>query len=108
MRIRDEQTDIVEHYSKNSDGKIQVYQTQDVKPFLEHNKTHRDAGSKGFQGDWHRMASIPPIVIVQWTEELKKIGADCINPIDAKNRKFLLRKLNDPDYKFLRTKEGVI
>ena len=104
----DAQTGILEKYSKDSDGKIKVYQTQDVKPFLEHNKTHMDAGSKGFQGDWHRMASIPPIVIVQWTEELKAKGADCVNPLDVKNRKFLLGKLNSPDWVKLRTKQGVI
>ena len=108
MYARDEQTDIIEKYSKNSDGKIEVYQTQDVKPFLEHNKQFEGANKKGFQGDWHRMASIPPIVIVQWTEELKKHGADCINPLDAKNRKFLLGKLNDPAWNKLRTKQGVI
>ena len=108
MYARDSQTDIVEKYSKNADGKIQIYQTQDVKPFLEHNKQFEDANSKGFQGDWHRMASIPPIVVVQWTEELKKMGADCVNPIDIKNRKFLLGKLNSSDYAFLRTKQGVI
>ena len=108
MYDRDAQTDIIEHYSKDSDGKIKVYQTQDVRPFLEHNKTHMDAGSKGFQGDWHRMASIPPIVIVQWTEELKAKGADCVNPLDKKNRKFLLGHLNSSDYAYLRTKQGVI
>ena len=108
MRVIDEQTDIVEHYSKNHDGKIQVYQTQDVAPFLEHNKQAQDVNGAGFQGDWHRMASIPPIVIVQWTEELKAMGADCINPIDVKNRKFLLGKLNDPAWNKLRTKQGVI
>ncbi len=108
MYARDEQTDIIEKYSKNADGKIEVYQTQDVKPFLEHNKKFEDATGQGFKGDWHRMASIPPIVIVQWTEELKKHGADCINPLDAKNRKFLLAKLNSPEWNKLRTKQGVI
>jgi len=108
MYARDEQTDIIEKYSKNSDGKIEVFQTQDVKPFLEHNKNFESAIGQGFKGDWHRMASIPPIVIVQWTEELKKSGADCINPIDAKNRKFLLAKLNSPEWNKLRTKQGVI
>ncbi len=108
MYARDEQTDIVEKYSKNADGKIQVYQTQDVKPFLEHNKQAQDVNGGGFQGDWHRMASIPPIVIVQWTEELKAKGADCINPLDKKNRKFLLGHLNSSDYAYLRTKQGVI
>lgn len=108
MRVRDEQTDIVEHYSKDINGKIQVYQTQDVQPFIEHNNQAQDVNGKGFKGDWHRMASIPPIVIVMWTEELKKMGADCINPIDKKNRKFLIGKLNDPDWNKLRTKQGVI
>ena len=108
MYLRDEQTDIIEKYSKDADGKIKVYQTQDVKPFLEHNKTHMDAGQGGFKGDWHRMASIPPIVIVQWTEELKAKGADCVNPLDVKNRKFLLGKLISPEWNKLRTKQGVI
>ena len=108
MQTIDEQTGILETYSKDVDGKIKVYQTQDVKPFLEHNKEYKDNVGSGFKGGWHRMASIPPIVIVQWTEELKKMGADCVNPIDVKNRKFLLGKLNSPDWNKLRTKQGVI
>jgi len=108
MRVRDEQTDIIEHYSKDGDGKIKVYQTQDVQPFLAHNKLAEESNQGGFKGDWHRMASIPPIVITMWTEELKAKGADCVNPLDAKNRKFLLGKLNDPAWNKLRTKQGVI
>ena len=104
----DAQTDIIEHYSKDDNGKIKVYQTQDVKPFLQHNNTYKDANGSGFKGDWHRMASIPPIVIVQWTEELKAKGADNTNPLDAQNRKFLLSKLNSPEWNKLRTKQGVI
>jgi hypothetical protein len=108
MRVRDEQTDIIEHYSKSDSGKIQVYQTQDVKPFIAHNKLAEENALGGFKGNFHRMASIPPIVIVQWTEELKAKGADCVNPLDAQNRKFLLAKLNDPAWNKLRTKQGVI
>lgn len=104
----DAQTGIKEHYSKDTDGKIKVYQTQDVKPFIEHNKQFEDSEAKGFKGDWHRMASIPPIVIVQWTEELKAKGADNVNPLDVQNRKFLLSKLNSPDWNKLRTKQGII
>jgi len=103
----DQQTGIIEKYSKQ-DGKIKVYKTQDVKPFLAHNKLHQDNASSGFQGDWHRMASIPPIVVEMWTEELKAKGADCCNPVSAQNRKFLLGKLNSPDWSSLRTKQGVI
>ena len=108
MRVKDEQTDIVEHYSKDDKGKIQVYQTQDVTPFIKHNEKAREMATGGFKGDWHRMASIPPIVIVMWSEELKKMGADCCNPTDVKNRKFLLGKLNSPDWAKLRTKQGMI
>jgi len=108
MRIIDEQTGIVENYSKDDNGKIKVYQTQDVKPFVEHNKQANNAASNGFKGDWHRMASIPPIVIVMWTEELKAKGADDPNPLAVCNRKFLLSKLNSPDWNKLRTKQGVI
>lgn len=103
----DAQTGILEKYSKQ-DGKIKVYQSQDVQPFLDHNKKFEEANGQGFKGDWHKMASIPPIVIVQWTEELKAKGADCTNPIDARNRKFLLSKLNSPEWNKLRTKQGVI
>jgi len=104
----DAQTGIIEKYSKDDSGKVKVYQTQDVKPFLEHNKKFEDANPKGFKGDWHRMASIPPIVIVMWTEELKASGADNTNPLDVKNRKFLLSKLNSPEWNKLRTKQGMI
>ena len=54
------------------------------------------------------MASIPPIVIEMWTEELKAKGADCCNPTSAQNRKFLLSKLNSSEWAYLRTKQGVI
>ena len=103
----DQQTGIIEKYSKE-DGKIKVYKTQDVKPFLAHNSAYKDATGSGFQGDWHRMASIPPIVVEMWTEELKAKGADCCNPVSAQNRKFLLSKLNSSEWAYLRTKQGVI
>ena len=104
----DTQTDIIEHYSKDANGKIQVHQTQDVDPFLEFNRKARESALGGFKGDMHKMASIPPIVIVMWTEELKASGADCVNPLDVQNRKFLLGKLNSPEWNKLRTKQGVI
>ncbi len=104
----DAQTGIIEKYSKDDNGKIKVYQTQDVKPFLEHNKRLEGADQNGFKGHFHKMASIPPIVIVMWTEELKAKGADDPNPLAMCNRKFLLGKLNSPEWNKLRTKQGVI
>ncbi len=104
----DAQTGIIEKYSKDDNGKIKVYQTQDVQPFIAQNKQDESLATQGFKGNYHKMASIPPIVIVQWTEELKAKGADNINPLDAQNRKFLLSKLNSPEWNKLRTKQGVI
>jgi len=104
----DAQTGIIEKYSKDDNGKIKVYQTQDVQPFITQNKKDESLATQGFKGNYHKMASIPPIVIVQWTEELKARGADNVNPLDAQNRKFLLSKLNSPEWNKLRTKQGVI
>mgnify|MGYP003648431431 CR=1 FL=1 len=103
----DQQTGIIEKYSKQ-DGKIVVHQTQDVKPFLDYNKSLMNNGQGGFKGDMHKMATIPPIVQVMWTEELKAMGAPNTNPIAACNRNFLKRKLNSPEWNKLRTKQGVI
>lgn len=104
----DAQTGIIEKYSKDDNGKIKVYQTQDVQPFIEQNKQDKSLATQGFKGNYHKMASIPPIVVVQWTEELKARGADNTNPLDIQNRKFLLAKLNSPEWNKLRTKQGVI
>lgn len=104
----DQQTGIIEHYNKDSDGKIKVVKTQDVEPFLKANSDLMNNSASGFKGDWHKMASIPPIVIEIWTEELKSKGADNPNPLAVCNRKFLLGKLNSPDWNKLRTKQGVI
>jgi len=104
----DPQTGIIEHYNKGDNGKIKVVKTQDVQPFLQANAQSMNNSTSGFQGDWHKMASIPPIVIEIWTEELKAKGADNPNPLAVCNRQFLLGKLNSADWNKLRTKQGVI
>ena len=105
----DPQTGIIETFSKDAmTGKIQIHKQQDVNPFLEFNKNEMNNQSSGFKGGWHKMASIPPIVIEMWREEMKAKGYDNPNPLDKENRKFLLGKLNSPDWNKLRTKQGVI
>jgi hypothetical protein len=108
MRAIDEQNGIIETYSKNDKGQIQVFQEQDVEPFIEANKREMSSGNRGFSGDMHKMASIPPIVHVQWIEEMKAHGYPNPDPFAKENKKFLLAKLNSPDWNFLRTKQGVI
>lgn len=105
----DPQTGIIETFSKDAmTGKIHIHKQQDVNPFLQFNQNEMNNQSSGFKGGWHKMASIPPIVIEQWREEMKAKGYDNPNPLHAENRKFLLSKLNSPDWNKLRTKQGVI
>jgi hypothetical protein len=110
MIIKDicDQTGIIETYHTGEDGKVHVKKQQDVSRFIEANKQDMAMQQSGFKGHFHKMASIPPIVIEMWTNELRAIGADCINPLDKKNLDFLKRKLNSPEWNALRTKQGVI
>lgn len=107
MRDLDYQTGILESYSV-VDNKVKVHKTQDVNPFLNSNKQEMNNQTGGFKGDMHKMASIPPIVLEMWREEMKAKGYSCCNPLSLENRKYLLAKLNSPDWNFLRTKQGVI
>ncbi len=109
MRDIDAQTGIIETFSKDStSGKIHIHKQQDVNPFLQANQAEISNQSNGFKGDMHKMASIPPIVIEMWREDMKAKGYPNPNPLAVENRKYLLSKLNDPNWNFLRTKQGVI
>ena len=109
MQLLDSFNGITETFNKDKmSGDIQIVTTQDVDPFFKYNKAQFDNATRGFKGDMHKMASIPPVVIEIWREELKAKGGDDTNPLSAKNRKFLLSKLNSPDWNKLRTKQGVI
>jgi len=75
---------------------------QDVEPILEHNKQLRSMPQKS---DWARhIASIPNVIWEKWMNESQE-------PwwlLKAKDRriledKILNEKLNDPDWKYLRT-----
>lgn len=109
MKDIDYQTGIIETFSQDAmSGKISIHKEQDVKPFLESNKRDVINQSSGFKGTMHKMASIPPIVLEMWREEMKRQGYSNPNPLAAENRVFLKLKLNSPDWAMLRTKQGVI
>ena len=109
MKILDSFDGITERFNQDKmTGDIQIITTQDVDPFFEYNKRQLDNATRGFKGDMHKMASIPPVVIEIWREEMKLAGYDDTNPLSKANRIFLVRKLNNPDWKKLRTKQGVI
>jgi hypothetical protein len=109
MRDLDLQTGIVETFNKDSTtGKIHIHKEQDVNPFLEANKQSINNQTGGFKGDMHKMASIPPIVLEMWREDMKAKGYPNPNPLSDEHKKYLKAKLNSPDWNFLRTKQGVI
>lgn len=107
MKDIDLQTGIIETFSKDAmTGKISIHKAQDVNPFFQANQRDMQNSSRNWKGNWHKVASIPPIIIEMWREELKAKGAPDCNPLAAVNKSFLIAKINSGDYSKLRTKEG--
>lgn len=95
--------------------KMHVRHTQDVEPILESNKMAFDPDNKRFPGDGlHHVASIPIELLYKWAKEIGSYSYDykgnkTLDIISILNdEKFLKRKLNDPENRFLRTKPGHI
>lgn len=91
------------HYDPDGDRST-VETVQDVEPILENNKRLQTLND-GYTADrsMRRIASIPLVVVQQWMQE------DGVNwlalPKDEKAI-YLRRKLNDPQWRYLRTSEG--
>ena len=81
------------------DGTFTIETRQDAQDIVDANKRRfNDYGDKlsvGKRGDFHKVASIPSTVMEQWIKETN--GAILDDP------KILAAKLNDPDWKFLKT-----
>jgi len=75
-----------------------VEHAQDVEAILERNAQLRSAPQRG---DWGRhIATIPNIVLVRWMMEE---GADVLRMSGPEFGEFIRRKLDDPDWRHLRT-----
>lgn len=83
-----------------NDRKILVHSVQDCAPVLEQNKVLRDIPKKS---DWARpIASIPNILLTQWLYEEHARGNTHLRMFTVEfNREVVLKKLRDPDYKYL-------
>lgn len=88
------------------DNKVIIHKTADVSAELANNKREANSQKSGWQGSWHKVASIPTIIVERWREELKAKGSPDSNPLSVNNRPFLIAKLNDKSFAALRTKEG--
>lgn len=83
-------------------GEYLIHSTQDTTPILDRNKamaTHNDGYTP--TRDMRRVATIPTILRNKW---LAEEGWDAFRP-DLYGDK-LMRRLNDPDYAYLRTADG--
>lgn len=96
-------TGITEVFEATEDG-FNIHTSQDVQPFIDANKYAQSLGRDAWrkQGDWRLEATIPIGVQYQW---LTKYGIDVLNP-DHKDA--VVKKLNDPDWKYLKTAEIII
>lgn len=84
----------------DSDGRIIVRSRQNVDPILDANKVQRNHGTAGRIGDLGRkIATVPVTIVHKWLQE----GIDVFS---GEHQDALARKLNDPDWRYLRTGGG--
>lgn len=80
-----------------------VTKIQDIESALEYNKAMANYNGKQILSDaYNCVASIPPIIIAKWLHEEE---LDIYNPEHAGRLK---KKLNDPEYRYLRRSELVL
>lgn len=92
---------IVKHWRPDGSGGVEVRISQDVAPLLDRNRAmanHNDGYSES--REMRRVASVPAIVRQKW---LIEEGWDMMDPAHLDK---LARKLNDPDWAYLRTAPG--
>jgi len=90
--------DIRKEWVDNEDGTVSIVSSQDVEPHMDYAKQLAN-DSAGWSPDktFRRAAHIPTIIWMKW---LREEGWDAYAP---ENFDKLKRKLNDPDYRYLRT-----
>ena len=86
-------------FHEEPDETFTIETIQDAQEIVDSNKrkfnNYGDKLSVGKRGDWHQVASIPSTVMEQWIKETN--GAILDDP------KLLAAKLNDPDWRLLKT-----
>jgi hypothetical protein len=84
------------------DDKLHIAHAQDVSPIIRSNRKSFNASEKSDKwGDWNRVASIPAVVVMEWMKE----GINVMAPT-YEDQKKIKKKLNSPEYAYLRTRKG--
>lgn len=82
-------------------GNLTVHTYQDVEDIIERNKRLQTVEQRS---DWGRhIAEIPNNILNQWLNEEWAKGNTSIKLFDDEFNKLVQRKLNDPDWRWLRT-----
>ena len=92
-------SEVVSRVNLDRDGKtLTVERVQDVEDILAHNKLLQSLPQTS---DWGRhIATIPNVIIERW---MKEDGVNVLGLSSEDFGEFIRRKLNDPDWRHLRT-----
>ena len=93
--------DVVHYWRDDGEGGGEVVSMQDVSYLIEHNKRLQNDTPRVLKADFWPEAFIPDIISLKWLQE------EGLNIFDKNAKRQLARKLNDPDWRFLRTRPGV-
>lgn len=76
--------------------------TQDVEPILDHNKRLQNEPQRA-DSSFRHVASIPVVLMERWLNEELARGNKSIRWGSREFDNLVRRKINDPDYAYLRT-----
>ena len=93
---------LTRHHFDASEGALTVERVQDVEPILDQNKLLRSLPQKS---DWGRhIANIPNVIYEKWFNEYNEGRAvPDFRIFGPEFSEFVSRKLQDPDWAYLRT-----
>jgi hypothetical protein len=93
--------DVAHYWRDDGNGSGSVVSQADVTDEIEHNKQCLNNTPRILKADFWPEAHIPDIIVLKW---LNEEGWSVFDK-NAKDR--LRRKLNDPDWRYLRLRPGV-
>jgi hypothetical protein len=93
---------IFEHIDHNrNDDSLTISHSQDISGILAENKRAREAAEGRKMGENVHIASIPSVIVIQWMKE----GINVMAP-NREDQKRIKKKLNSPEWAYLRTGGG--
>lgn len=84
------------------DGDLTVRRVQDVEDIIERNKALQTE-SQTWAGTFRHIGTIPNVILERWINES---GTNVLSMGNEEFGQFVKRKLNDPDWRWLKTTSG--